>query len=162
VIAELLDVRFLIAETGVPETMLGRVNIKDLADVKLAGSDGVVTGMVVVINGKIDPESRTFSVRVAIDNAAGHFKAGQFATVVFKSGLAEESTCVPENSLIFIEGQPHVFVVDENSVAHLRSVIIGESGGSLIQVASGVSIGERVVVDDAALIADGMTVKTQK
>ncbi len=159
VIVELLDVRFLIAETGVPETMLGRVTIKDLADVKLAGTEGVVAGMVVAINGKIDPESRTFRVRVAIDNAAGQFKAGQFASVVFKSGLDEESTCVPENSLIFIEGQPHVFVVDENSVAHLRSVTIGESEGALIQVTSGVSVGERVVVEDAALIADGMIVK---
>jgi HlyD family secretion protein len=161
-IVELLDVRFLIAETGVPESMLGRVNIKDLADVKLAGTDNVVTGMVVAINGKIDPESRTFRVRVAIDNASGQFKAGQFASVVFKSGLDEESACVPENSLIFIEGQPHVFVVDESSVAHLRSVKIGESEGSLIQVSSGVSIGERVVVEDAALIADGMSVKVQE
>ena len=161
VIVELLDVRFLIAETGVPETMLGRVNIKDLADVKLAGTDGVVAGMVVAINGKIDPESRTFRVRVAIDNAAGLFKAGQFASVVFKSGLDEASTCVPENSLIFIEGQPHVFVVDEGSIAHLRSVTIGESEGSLIQVTSGVSIGERVIADDAALISDGMPIRVQ-
>jgi multidrug resistance efflux pump len=157
-IIELLDVRFLIAETGVPETMLGKIHIQDLADVKLAGIDDVVAGMVVAINGKVDPESRTFRVRVAIDNTERTFKAGQFATVVFRSGPETQQPCLSATALTFVEGQPHVFVVDEKSIARLRPVTVGDSSGDIVQVLSGVSVGENVITDDPALVGDGQAV----
>jgi len=135
------------------------VKIKDLAEVKLAGIDQPIPGMVVAINGKVDPESRTFRVRVAVDNSDGHYKAGQFASVVFRTGTESEHSAVPSRALTFVEGQPHVFVVDENSVAHLRSVTVGESSGEFVQVLAGVNVGESVIIDDPALVADGLPVK---
>src|SRR5690606_24516493 len=134
----LMDLRYLSAEIAVPESHTGRVKVGDLADVQAAGTLEPVPGLVVAVNDYVDPKTRTFHVRVAIDNAQRQFKAGQFANVRLSASATQaETLAVPTASIVFVEGQPHVFVVDGDRVS-IKGVQIGTRGREKTEVFAGV------------------------
>ena len=157
-IAELLDLSLLAAEFGVPETFLGTIQRNDLAQVFTSGSEAPVPGVVIRINDKVDPESRTFRVRVVIDNRSGRFKAGQFARTQLRLDRRSRVVNVPAAAMVFSDGQPQVFVLT-GEVVEQRNVEVGLSTESSIEIRSGLAVGEMVVTDDPTLLADGMGVR---
>lgn len=154
---EIMDLRFLIAEVGVPEAYLGKVRVEDRATMTVAGQAEPIPAIVVSINGKVEPDSRTFRVRVAIDNSGGLFKAGQFALVHFSVSGSQQAMVVPSRAIIFKEGQPHVYVCRDQRVQQ-RSVVVGVESDTHSEIVSGLKPGEQVVVDDPSLLTDGMPV----
>ncbi|MAT15486.1 MAG: hypothetical protein CMJ46_09480 [Planctomyces sp.] len=157
-IAEMMDVRYLVAEISIPEAYVGQVEVHDLAQVRTAGNRTPVTGLVVAVNDLVDPQSRSFTARVAIDNADRKFKAGQFATVVLSFGEeGDKRLAVPTKSIVFKEGEPHVYVVDQARAEAVR-VRTGIRNDSLTEIVDGLEEGTPVVTDDPNLLADGMKV----
>ncbi|TVS12661.1 MAG: efflux RND transporter periplasmic adaptor subunit [Planctomycetaceae bacterium] len=161
-VVELMDIRYLSAEIAVPEAYVGRLTLEDRARVEAAGSTGPVPGMVIAVNEFVDPQTRTFQVRVAIDNEQRKFKAGQFARVRLTLGSGgDQRLAVPRESVVFMEGQPHVFLLRDDTV-HQTSVTIGVSSATAIEIQSGLAAGDKVVVDDPSLLADGMKVSVRQ
>jgi multidrug efflux pump subunit AcrA (membrane-fusion protein) len=67
-------------------------------------------GRVELINGRVDPETRTFRARVGIDNRAGRLKAGGLARVVLEIASDTQAVVVPRRAVSFSNGQPSVFL----------------------------------------------------
>ncbi len=161
-VIEMMEIEYLVAEIGVPESLVGRVRVGDLAQVHAAGATVAVPGLAVAVNEMVDPQTRTFKVRVAVDNQSRQFKAGQFAKVVLSIGTAgNEATVIPNASIVFTDGQPTVFVVEDGRVRR-QQVSLGLAGDRLTEVLSGVVAGSIVVTDDPTLLADGMQVKLRE
>lgn len=158
---ELMDLRYLVAEIGIPEAFIGRVNVHDEARVTLAGIAEPVPGIVIAINDYVDPAARTFPARVAIDNEAMKFKAGQFASVRLQLADAQNANLVvPNASLIFVEGQPHVFRLTDDH-ASLTPVELGLTDAEYTEVTQGLSEQDLVIVDDPSLLVDGTKVSVR-
>lgn len=155
---EMMDLRYLIAEINVPEAYVGAVEVENIAQVLAAGSNEPVPGIVVAVNEMVDPATRTFRTRVAIDNIQAKFKAGQFAKVRIPiRSTTSDSVVVPARSMVFIEGQPHVYVLeDERAVA--RRVKPGLTTEQSVEITSGLAAGEQVITDDPHLLTDGVQV----
>lgn len=156
-IIELLDIAVLAAEVGVPERYTGTIGFGDRVAVLADGSTEPVPGLVVRVNEKVSPATRTFRVRCAIDNRARRFKAGQFARVRFRLASPKRQLTVPLEALTYQGGEPGVFVCDGGRVA-LRRVRTGLRDDRRIQVTQGLTAGQQVVTHDPALLADGMPV----
>jgi HlyD family secretion protein len=159
-ILELMDLRFLVAEVGVPETYMSQLKIQDLASVHAAGSQEPVPGVIVSINDKLDPESRSFRVRVAIDNIERRFKAGQFVRVAMNVGSHDQHIVIPSRAITFAEGQPGVFIYSDG-VVHRTSITLGVGNDEHVTVLSGISVGDSIVTDNPALLTDGMKVEVR-
>lgn len=157
---EILDLRYLAAEVGVPESYIGKIKFRDNAQVQIAGANQPVPGLVIAINDKVDAESRNFTIRVGIDNAARRFKAGQFATVRLQLGDQDAVPVVPDAAIKFTEGEPGVFVYRDGRVRRV-GVALGIGDGELTEIKAGLSAGELVVVDDPTLLIDGMAVEVR-
>ena len=155
---EILDLRYVAAEVGIPESYIGKIKMQDLAQVVIAGVPDPVPGLVVGINEKVDPESRSYRIRVGVDNEHGKFKSGQFATVILQIGTIAETTVVPAAAVKFEEGQPGVFVYKDGIVKRV-GVTLGMSTGKRVEIVAGLSEGELIVVDDPNLLSDGMRVE---
>ncbi|HMP60222.1 MAG TPA: efflux RND transporter periplasmic adaptor subunit, partial [Gemmatales bacterium] len=65
---EIIDLSLVLVQVGVPERYLGRVAIGGKVQVTAAGSVDPVPGLVFLMNEKVDHETRTFRVRVAVEN----------------------------------------------------------------------------------------------
>ncbi len=160
-VIEMMNSQYLVAEINLPEALVGKVEVHDLAEVYTAGVEGPTTGLVVAVNEMVDPQSRSFRVRVAIDNDSRKFKAGQFAKVILSvESASSQSLTVPNSSIVFADGQPTVFVIEHGRV-HRQVVQLGLSSGGWTEIRSGVAADRVVVTDDPTLLADGMHVRVR-
>ncbi|MBI4878524.1 MAG: efflux RND transporter periplasmic adaptor subunit [Planctomycetes bacterium] len=156
-IMEIMDCAPLLAEVDVPERFLGAIAVGDRVRVAAQGLPEGAAGVVAMRNAKVDAATRTCRVRVALGNAAGLLRPGQFARVTLRAATAEQTVGVPPAALCFRDGSPAVFVVRDDR-ATLRRVQPGIAGESAVEILSGIEPGEQVVVHDPALLADGMLV----
>lgn len=160
-IMEIMDVSRLLAQVSVPERLIGKVRLGDRVTVRAEGSTSSVPGLVVLINDKVDHQTRTFRARVLIDNREGRFKAGQFARVMFDIEASSDALTTPSAALVYRGGHAQVFVYRGEKV-EMRPVTTGITDDHLTEIVSGISEGETVVVDDPAILADGMSVRLRR
>ena len=134
-----------------------------------ASADAVVdrtfTGRVTTIAPAADRDTHLFSVEVTIPNRDGALRPGMIATIQLDNqnvNLPKTSPpAVPLTAIVKDSakaGAYAVFVVDgteSNLQARLRAVTPGSIAGDGIEIASGVSAGEQIIVSGAARLRDG-------
>ncbi len=161
-IMTIVDPRMLFAEIDVPERYLDIVKLDAAADVRLPRSRDIVYGKVELINGRVDPETRTFRVRIGIDNRQGLFKPGGLARVTLPITSANDALVVPRTALTFPEGQPAVFVYHDEGHVERRSVQLGIMADDACEIVDGLAEGELIASTRTALLADGLSVRVKE
>ena len=113
-----------------------------------------------------DSKSRTFQVEVTVPNPQQLLKSGMVATLVLgQSRIATPAVVVPISAIVSVpDGSKtfSVFVVQhegDKEVARRRSVTPGAAYGNLVAVTSGVSAGDRVMINGATIVNDGQVVR---
>jgi len=66
---------------------------------------------------------------------------------------------VPASAMLFRPDGPHVAVVDGQSKVHFAAVAIARDEGSLIEIASGLRPGDKVVLNISNQVAEGDAVR---
>src|SRR5271166_186904 len=66
---------------------------------------------------------------------------------------------LPEQALIFQAAGAQVAVVDAKNRVHLRNVTLGQNLGQMIQVTSGIKVGERLVNNPPSGLLEGQMIK---
>lgn len=102
-------------------------------------------GRLIKIDEKLDPETRTVSARIEIDNRAGLLKPEMYAAVELDSGGSEPGVFVPQDAVQDINGQLTVFVAKGGGEFLPTPVATGRSYQGLVEISSGLKGGERVV-----------------
>jgi multidrug efflux pump subunit AcrA (membrane-fusion protein) len=157
-IMELVDLSVVNAQLCVPEQYMNRIHAGDMAKVFVKNCPEPVSGVVSLVNDKVDPENRTFRIRISIPNEDQRLKAGQFVRVAIDIESSANTLVVPSAAVTYSGGEAHVFVQQDQHVA-IRPVQLGLMNGKTAEVLSGLSVGEHVVVDDPAVLSDGMQVE---
>jgi len=164
-IMQIIDPAILFAEIGVPEKYQRLVHVNDPATVQARGVSQRVPGVVGLVNGKIDRETRTFRVRVGVKNdrldpESGEriFRSGSYVRVTLSLRSAPDALVVPFGAMTFDEGQAAVFVFSGDHVKK-RPVKLGLKSGTEYEIVEGLSEGEQVVSENTALLADGLSVR---
>lgn len=127
--------------------------------VEIAGArvSGTVEG--VIPSGDI--RAAGLRLQLVLGNATHAYQAGMLVTVEVPGDRDEEVPTVRiPRAALFERGQlTGVFVVNEQSEARLRWVVIDEDHGDTVRVLSGLRAGERVAVaGDAQCLSDGRRV----
>ncbi|MEA3135452.1 MAG: hypothetical protein QOG17_3298 [Gammaproteobacteria bacterium] len=117
-----------------------------------------IAGTIARTSDAIDPKSRTFRAEVDIPNTDSRLVPGLYVQVSFQlpnSGMSQ----VPAAALVFSAGGPKVAVVANDDTVRFRDVTIGRDDGDKVELRSGVSDGERLVLNISNQIADGEKVR---
>ncbi|SJN54641.1 Efflux pump periplasmic linker BepD precursor [Vibrio ruber DSM 16370] len=112
------------------------VQVKD----NLSGYVGKAT--ISLIGTEVDTESRTLTLRAALEN--GNFRYGSSVRVTYPSSESKMSLVVPRMAINYSAYGQSVFVVKNNHV-ELRSVITGDSYDGLVQIEQGLKENDIVV-----------------
>lgn len=116
-----------------------------------AAADGapVGDGAVADVAMAVDTSSRGVSVRVTVDHMSRPLRFGE--TVFARIAVAEHPSAVvvPVAALVPSGEGFHVFVVDDEGVAHAREVKVGARSDRGIWVREGLKAGEKVVTTGA-------------
>ncbi|HEX6464536.1 MAG TPA: efflux RND transporter periplasmic adaptor subunit [Vicinamibacterales bacterium] len=105
----------------------------------------------------IDPGSRTLLVEIDLDNPRGEILPGSFAQVHLKIPTDATTFRLPVNTLMFRSEGLRVAVVKNGAVV-LVPITIGRDFGSTVEVVSGLTGAESVVVNPPDSLAEGQSV----
>ncbi len=117
----------------------------------------VFEGKVTRTSQSIDPQARTLRVEVDLPNPDLKLLPGMYVKVEF--GLKSQSYVqIPASALLFSTRGPQVAVIQPDDTVKFRDVQIGRDNGNSIEIASGLSEGDRVVLNINNQIPDGSKV----
>jgi multidrug efflux pump subunit AcrA (membrane-fusion protein) len=157
-IMELVDLSVVNAQLCVPERYIDRIHAGDIAKVFVKNCPEPVAGVVSLVNDKVDPENRTFRIRISIPNEDQRLKAGQFVRVAIALESSANALVVPSAAVTYSGGEAQVFVQQDQRVT-MRPVQLGLVNGTKAEILSGLKPGDNVVIDDPAVLSDGMEVQ---
>jgi hypothetical protein len=94
-----------------------------------------------------------------VDNAKGELLAGTYAQARFTDAQVDPPLSLPSNTLLFRAEGPQVGVVGLNGKVELRSVTLGRDFGPTIEIISGVSPSDQVILNPSDSLVSGTTVR---
>jgi RND family efflux transporter MFP subunit len=106
----------------------------------------------------IDQSTRTLNVEVDVDNAKGELLPGAYVFVHFRVPEHAASLMIPSNTLLFRAEGLRVGVVRDGRV-QLVPVKIGRDLGASVEIASGVTGSDAVILDPSDSLASGQEVQ---
>ena len=144
---------------AVPEAYAGAVtNGGKVALTEVDRPDETFEGTLARNSNAIDPMSRTLNVEADVNNSNRHLLPGAYVFVHLKLPGNAHSVTVPSNTLLFRAEGLRVAVVRDNKIV-LTPISIGHDYGNKVEVTSGLTPKDAVVLDPADSLAAGATVK---
>src|ERR1700691_2536914 len=117
-----------------------------------------LTGTIVRNAEAIDAASRTLNVEVDVDNPTGRLLPGAYAFVHLRVPPHPGSVTIPSNALLFRAEGLRVGVV-RNGHVELTPISIGQDYGSTVEVISGITARDPVIVNPSDSLVNGAAVR---
>jgi len=144
---------------SVPEVYASAIKSGETVTLTLDAFPGEnFAGTLVRDSNSIDLTSRTLRVEVDVDNPTGRLLPGAYAFVHLKVPSAPRAVTIPTNTLLFRAEGLRVAVVRGGQVK-LVPVTIGHDYGSSVEVLSGLTSEDTVILDPSDSIMEGSAVK---
>jgi RND family efflux transporter MFP subunit len=145
----------------VPEVYAPSVKTGDRVAVTLDAFPGeTFTGTLVRNADAIDPATRTLIVEADVDNSSGRLMPGAYAFVHFKVPATNGTVTIPSNALLFRSEGLRVGAVRNSHVA-LIPITVGQDYGDAVEVLSGLTTRDAVIVNPSDSLADGAQVEVE-
>ena len=167
-IATIVDMSSLEIEVDVGESFINRVRPEQPVEAVLdAYPEWQIAGHVITTVPTADRQKATVRVRIAFDALDPRILPDMGVKVSFlnerrppDSAAPRTKLVVPSSAVRTADGRSIVFVLHDDRVER-RAIGAGPALGDQVEVLSGVSAGERVVVDGPQTLKDGDKVKVQ-
>ena len=139
---------------SVPERFLGQIAIgQRVRGTSPAYPEDTFEGELVELGTRINELSRSLPVRALIDNPHGRLRPGQFMSASLT--LRErEAVVIPEQAVLIRGANAYVFLA-EDGTARRTSVTLGSRMPGVVEVVSGVSNADRVIVTGQDRLSSG-------
>jgi len=139
-----------------------QAQIKNIPPVSLVLSDGSAyaeNGVVGSINGLINTNTGSVSLRATFSNPSMLLRSGASASVRIPQHL-ENAILIPQKSTIDLQGKKFVYVVDSKGMIKNTEVEIMElAKGNFYVVTKGLKAGDKIVLEGFQSLKDGMEIK---
>lgn len=134
----------------------------DRIPVEMTTSDGkTARGKLQFIDNKVEARTGTIRVRAIFANADGRLIPGQFARMRLGQAKPEPLVLIDERAVGTDQDKKFVLVVGDDSRAAFRAITLGRAVDGLRIVTSGLSVGERIVVNGLQRVRPGALVQVQ-
>ena len=124
-------------------------------------ADTPIEGHLQLVDNQVDARSGTVRVRAVFDNPGGQLIPGQFARLRLGQAQAQEAVLVNERAVGTDQNKKFVMVVDKDSKAAYREVVLGAQVDGLRIVTRGLQPGERIVVNGLQRVRPGSLLAPQ-
>jgi multidrug efflux system membrane fusion protein len=144
-------VQKLRAGSHLPADAYNRDNSKKLA-----------SGTLVTLDNQIDNTTGTSKLKAVFENKDNSLFPQQFVNIRLLVDTLTNQLVVPNVAVQNGQQGTFVYVVDADSVVHLKPVNVGITTETSADILSGISDGDRVVVDGTDRLVEGATVRVRK
>jgi multidrug efflux system membrane fusion protein len=162
----MMDTHLVKAEFAVPDSSLKMVRPGQKLAVMLDAIQHALQGVVTSISPQADPKTRVFTIEVTLDNPRDEVRPGMIGSLML--GVIRNPTprlVVPLSAVVRAPSDPKSFAVfrlvtrDGKTYAESQIIQIGQTLSNSIEVTSGLSAGQHVIVLGGSLVRDGQEVR---
>ncbi len=108
----------------------------------------------------VDPTTGSYTLRIVVPNPENLLLPGMFVRAVVQEGIAEQAILAPQQGVSRTpKGDPVALVVDASGTVQQRMLTLDRAIGDKWLIASGLSAGERVIVEGMLNVRPGAAVK---
>ena len=160
-IVSLTDIRHLHVEYAISEKYLSQLKLGQAVKITTTAYPGKeFIGKVAYISPTIDMENRTIAVYAEVPNDQKLLTSGLFVTVIQQLGTENNVLLVSPSSLVpTIDGQQVFKIVNNKAVA--VPVTLGQRTQNSVQITSGLSSGDVIVIAGQEKLKDGASVQIE-
>jgi RND family efflux transporter MFP subunit len=145
-----------------PEVYAASVKVGRTAPVSVDALPGeTFTGTVVRTSEAIDQQTRTLNVEVDVENPESRLLPGAYASVRLKVPGGAGAVTIPANTLLFRSEGLRVGVA-RNGRAALVPITIGRDFGNTVEVVSGLTTKDALILDPSDSLVDGAEVRVDQ
>ena len=162
----MMDTHLVKAEFAVPDFSLKMLRLGQKLPVMLDAIQHALQGVVTSISPQADSKTRVFSIELTLDNPRDEVRPGMIGSLIL--GVLRNPTprlAVPLSAVVRAPSDPKSFavfrLVTRNGKRYAESQIIqiGQTLSNSIEVNSGLSAGQHVIVLGGSLVRDGQEVR---
>ncbi len=129
-------------------TAFDRANVRQLA-----------TGVVTVLDNQVDTTTGMVKLRAIFENQDESLFPNLFVNIRLLVDTKQGVIAAPTAGIQHGAPGDYAYVVDANNNASVRVVKLGQTDGDYVEIKSGLAPGDRVVVDGADSLREGMEVR---
>lgn len=136
-------------QASVDESAIGAIHRGMTVQVAIDGGTSTsgegtnLSGRVAEIVPAADPSSHSFLIKIDLPSSS-RMRAGMYATAEFTNGT-RQAILVPRSAVVLRGSLNCVYVLDGQGIAQFRYITLGAPQGTLVEVLSGVSAGEKLI-----------------
>jgi membrane fusion protein, multidrug efflux system len=163
----LINLSNMYITAAIPENYLGKIRKGTEVKVRIGATGSSFVSEVRQAGNFINPNNRTFEVKIAIPENAGEVKPNLIATVLLNDYTAQDAIIIPESVVQKNSaGESIAYVIqsanDSTGKAQKRVLEIGRSYEDSVEVISGLEPGEILITSGAKSVREGEQVKIIK
>jgi RND family efflux transporter MFP subunit len=148
---------------NVPQAYVGLIHFGSSVDLTLERNypGHHFTGVVARSTGTLDLGTRTLRTELDFSNTEAEFKVypGMYGQAIFHVRREHPVLTISTSALLFETEGKDVAVVGEGNRVHLKPVTLGSDFGTAIEVLSGLTGEENIVVNPGEQMAEGLVVE---
>ena len=165
IIAQLepITVVFTIPEDSLPEVLdrLARGVRMPVEAYDREGRRKLASGSLLTVDNQIDPSTGTVRLKALFPNSDNGLFPNQFVNARLLLDVKKGATAVPAVAIQRGARGAFVYVVKPDQTVEARPIKVGFTEGDEASIDTGLRVGERVVVDGADRLRDGVRVESQ-
>ncbi|WP_109829285.1 efflux RND transporter periplasmic adaptor subunit [Reichenbachiella versicolor] len=161
----IINLSNMYVEVAVPENYISSINVGTEVEVYIPVLDKKLKSKVRQTGNFINPQNRSFTVEVPVQNADEQIKPNMTAVVKINDYSNEKSILIPQSIISEnAEGKQYVFMayeVDDKNIGLAKRQIVetGKTQGDIVEVTSGIKVGDQLINEGARNVKQGQKVK---
>lgn len=158
------EIRKVKVNAFIPENELHRVKSGQKAKVIVSSLENTFEGKIIEVGSAADPASRTFSVKIEVENPELLIRPGMIAGIFLQTDQNAEMLAIPVEAIQHdFNDQCYVYVADTSKGrAFRRNVSLGNISNDRIEITSGLQEGEIIVTGGQQKLSDGSLIIINK
>lgn len=144
--------------TLVPESRINEVELNTTAKIEITSSGQTVVGWVVQISPGTHNGSGQFTVKLSVEKNELPLRSGMYTKVSFPAKDHREVLLIPEKALIEKGDLKGVYTISHQNTAMLRWLRLGNSYGDQIEVLSGLTAEEPIIISAESRLYNGLKI----
>ena len=157
-VLEVTDISVLKLAVNVPEKDINNFKVGQKVEVNTdVLADQTLQGTIKTISVQAD-KTHNVKVQVEVVNKSNDLRAGMFGTAILANGSSHNALSIPRKTLVGSTKSPQLYVV-KNGKALLTPFSAGTSDGDFIEIVSGITEDDKVVIKGQVNLKNNSNVK---
>jgi RND family efflux transporter MFP subunit len=139
----------------IPESMAAQIHLDDPVKVHVQALNQDIVGKVSRFAQSLDLQTRTMETEIDFENTSEKLLPGMYAETVLQLSDRKDVLVVPMEAVTQNAGEARILVVNGQNVVEERKVKLGAQGKSRVEVLSGLTEGDRIIVGSQSQFRSG-------